>query len=89
VTKTEDVLTHTLTEGTQDDAHGLTDIAVPCFKSLLVGQDLSLRGICPPEQSGLFSEQVEMLMWEPQEDRGVPLFACSRYCRHYQLGVLL
>jgi len=44
VTKTENVLTHTLTEGTQDDAYGLTEITVPRFKSLLVGQDLSLRG---------------------------------------------
>jgi len=39
-------LTHTWTEGTQDDAHGLTDVAVPCFESLLVGQDLSLGGSC-------------------------------------------
>jgi len=41
VTKTEDMLTHTLTEGIQDDAYGLTDIAVPHFE---LGQDLSLRG---------------------------------------------
>jgi len=44
VANTEDVLTHTLAEGTQDDALGLTDVAVPCFELLLVGQDLSLRG---------------------------------------------
>jgi len=32
---------------------------------------------------GIRREQVERLMWEPQ-DGGVPCFACSRYCRHYQ-----
>jgi len=32
VIKTEDVLIHTLTKGTQEDAHGLTDVAVPHFE---------------------------------------------------------
>jgi len=63
ITKTEDVLTHTLTEGTQDDANGLSDVAVPCFESLLVGQDLSLRGRCSHYEVRLYFSLNHSRRW--------------------------